>query len=186
MNNVYRTAARSIVALLAAGIAATAWGQGLRTAALSVSATVANNCLIATTPVAFGSYDPVSTNSATGSDVTANGFVTVICTRNATGVTIALGLGNNPSGSIRRLSGGGTNFLAYDLYHPSAATPDAICTFPGVTVWSTLGTGLFTPSGIAGWGALSAKIFNICGTIPKGQDVPAASYTDSVIATINF
>jgi spore coat protein U-like protein len=154
---------------------------------LSVTASVAENCAISTTPVAFGAYDPVSTNSATGVDRTGIGTVVVTCTKNATGVNITLGLGANASGSTRRMIGGtSSEFLTYELYHASATTPTAACTFPGTTVWGTAGGGIFTPTGTANWGANSAKSFNVCGTVTKAQDVAVDSYTDSVIATVNF
>jgi spore coat protein U-like protein len=31
-----------------------------------------------------------------------------------------------------------------------------------------------------------ARVYNVCGSIPGGQDVSADSYTDTVSATINF
>jgi len=127
----------------------------------------------------------VSSNSATGSDVNANGSVSVTCTRSSTGVSITLGPGGNADGAQRRLAGGGS-FLNYQLYHPTATTPAAACATSAGTVWSTTGSGIFTPTGVADWGASSPKSFNICGLVPKGQDVPAATYNDSVLATINF
>jgi len=160
---------------------------GETTSVLAVTASVAQNCLISTNAVAFGSYDPVVTNNASGAALNGTGSVTVTCTRSSTGVTIALGLGSHAAGSTRRMTGGATGaYLAYELYQPSAATPAATCTFPGATVWNAAGSGLFTPSGVADWGAASPKTFNVCGTVPRGQDAAADSYTDSVIATINF
>ena len=90
--------------------------------------------------------------------------------KNSAGVTITLGLGANVSGTTRRLvaSGAPTEFLTYELYHASATTPAAVCTFPGTTVWGTAGAGIFTPTGVANWGANSAKSFNVCGTVAKG------------------
>src|SRR5688572_31935977 len=91
------------------------------TTTLSVTASVAENCAIATTPVAFGAYDPVSANSAAGVDRTGTGTVVVTCTKNAGGVNITLGLGANTAGGLRRMLGGGSGeFLTYELYHPSA------------------------------------------------------------------
>ena len=155
------------------------------TSTLSVTASVAENCAISTTPVAFGAYDPVSTNGAAGVDRNGTGTVVVTCTKNATGVNITLGLGANASGSTRRMIGGGSGeFLTYELYHASATTPGAPC--PGTTVWGTAGANIFTPTGTANWGANSPKSFNVCGTVTKAQDVAVDSYTDSVVATVNF
>ena len=156
---------------------------------LSISASVTSNCSISTTAVAFGAYDPVVTNSSSGSDKPGQGTVVVTCTKNASGVTIGLGLGTHASGSVRRMLGG-TNgdFLTYELYQPTATTPSAACT--GATVWGTAGGNLLTPTGVSSWGASSAKTFNVCGIVTKGQDVSGTSagesYTDTVVATVNF
>jgi spore coat protein U domain-containing protein, fimbrial subunit CupE1/2/3/6 len=183
----FRKLAIAVAATALAGNVVTALA-GSATSNLSVTASVAQNCSISTSPVAFGAYDPVSTNSAAGVDLTAIGAVSVTCTKNSTGVNITLGLGAHASGAVRRLLGGtSAEFLTYELYHASATTPAAGCTFPGTTVWGTAGAGIFTPTGITGWGANSAKSFNVCGTITKAQDVSAdPSYTDTVVATVNF
>jgi spore coat protein U domain-containing protein, fimbrial subunit CupE1/2/3/6 len=180
-----RAAARFLLAAAAAALVCADASAGSTTSTVTVSATVSQTCLVSTTPVAFGTYDPVSSNSATGSDVASNGSVSVTCTRSSTGVSITLGPGGNAEGAQRRLAGGGS-FLNYQLYHPSATTPAAACGSSAGTVWSTTGGGIFTPTGVADWGASSPKSFNICGLVPRGQDVPAASYSDSVLATINF
>ncbi|HSQ05621.1 MAG TPA: spore coat protein U domain-containing protein, partial [Burkholderiales bacterium] len=96
---------------------------------LSVSASVTQKCTIATTALAFGTYDPVVTHASTA--LTGTGAVALTCTKSSTGVTITLGLGGNASGSTRRLNSG-TDYLNYELYQPSAATPGASC--PGTTV----------------------------------------------------
>lgn len=183
----HRKLAKSLgVALVAGCFACNAWA-GSATSNLSVTATVSQNCLISTNAVAFGAYDPVLTNSSTGSALNGTGSVSVTCTRSSTGVSISLGLGANASVNTRRMVGGTSGaFLTYELYQPSATMPAANCTFPGTTVWSTSGGGVFMPSGVASWGASSPKTFNVCGTVPSGQDVSAESYTDSVVATINF
>lgn len=181
-----RPVARSLGAALIAALAANAWADSASTT-LSVSATVSQNCLISASAVAFGAYDPVLAHSAAGAPLNGTGSVSVTCTKSAAGVSITLGLGANAAGSTRRMLGASSGgHLAYELYHPSATTPAAACTFPGTTIWGTSGGGVFTPSGVAGWGAASSKTFHVCGTVPNGQDVAADSYTDSVVATINF
>ena len=182
-----RLVGRALCATLIAGALATNTRADSTSTTLSVTATVSQNCLISANAVAFGTYDPVLTHSAAGAPLNATGSVSVTCTKSAAGVTITLGLGANAAGSARRMLGASSGgHLAYELYHPSATTPAAACTFPGTTVWGTSGGGVFTPSGVAGWGAASAKTFNVCGTVPNGQDVAADSYSDSVVATINF
>jgi spore coat protein U domain-containing protein, fimbrial subunit CupE1/2/3/6 len=183
----FRKLAIAVATAALAGSAAPALA-GSATSTLSVTAAVAQNCAISTSAVAFGAYDPVSTHRAAGVDLNGTGAVTVTCTKNSTGVTIWLGLGASALGSVRRLVGGTSGeFLTYELYHASATTPAAVCTFPGTTVWGTAGAGIFTPTGLSNWGANSAKTFNVCGTVTKGQDVSAdPSYTDLVTATVNF
>ena len=184
----FKKLAITLAAATLAGISAPALAQ-TATSNLSVTASVAQRCSISTTPVAFGAYDPVSTHSAgTGVDLNATGALSVTCTKNSTGVTITLGLGANFTGTTRRLvaNGSPTEFLTYELYHASATTPAANCTFPGTTVWGTAGAGIFTPTGVANWGANAAKTFNVCGTVAKGQDAASDNYTDTVVATVNF
>jgi spore coat protein U-like protein len=182
----FKKLAIAVAATALVGAAAPALA-GSATSNLSVTATVAQNCAITTSAVAFGTYDPVSTHNAAGVDLNGTGAVSVTCTKNSTGVTITLGLGSHASGSVRRLLGGtNAELLTYELYHASATTPAAVCTFPGTTVWGTAGGAIFTPTGISGWGASSAKSFNVCGTVTKAQDVSADSYTDIVVATVNF
>ena len=118
-----RTARVALIAGgLALGMAAPAFAQ-TATANLGVSATVAKNCSITTTAVAFGAYDPIVANAAAPLDGT--GSVVVTCTKGA-GTRIDLGLGANATGTTRRMTGGG-DFLTYELYTTVART----------TVWGT-------------------------------------------------
>jgi spore coat protein U-like protein len=153
---------------LALGLTAPAAAQ-TATANLNVSATVTANCSITTTAVAFGSYDPVVTHASTPLDGT--GSVVVTCTKGA-GTRIDLGLGGNASGSTRRMAGGG-DFLTYELYQNSTRT----------TVW---GSGAVAGMSIVAAPSKAARTFTVYGRVAAGQDVGAASYADSVVATINF
>ena len=157
-----------IVGGLALGLAAPAFAQ-TATDNLGVSATVAKNCSITTSAVAFGSYDPVVTHATSPLDGT--GSVVVTCTKGA-GTRINLGVGANASGSTRRMAGGG-DFLTYELYQNTGRT----------TVW---GSGASAGQTIAAAPSRAARTFTVFGRIPAGQDVSAASYNDTVVATINF
>lgn len=150
------------------GLAAPAFAQ-TATTTLAVSASVAKNCSISTTAVAFGSYDPVVANATTPLD--ASGSVVVTCTKGA-GTRIDLGLGGNASGSTRRMQGG-TDFLTYELYSDSTHT----------TVW---GSGVGAGQTIATAPNKNPRTFTVYGRVAAGQDVGAASYADTVVATINF
>jgi spore coat protein U-like protein len=63
----------------------------------------------------------------------------------------------------------GTDFLDYQLYTDSEHT----------TVWDNT-----TGQSVTGTGASSPT--PVYGVITKGQNVPAGSYTDTVVATITF
>ena len=136
---------------------------------LSVTATVASNCTITTSPVAFGAYDPVLANAASPLD--GSGSVTVACTRGSS-ATIGLGLGSNASGSTRRMGVGG-NFIAYELFQEAGRT----------TVWGDAGAGLLSPSAAP---SIAPRTFTVYGRVAAGQDVAAGNYADSVVATVNF
>lgn len=157
-----------IVGGLALGLTAPAFAQ-TATANLGVSATVAKNCSITTSAVAFGSYDPVVTHATSPLDGT--GSVVVTCTKGA-GTRIDLGLGGNAQGQNRRMAGGG-DFLTYELYQETGRT----------TVW---GSGASAGMTIPVAPSRAARTFTVFGRIAAGQDVSAASYNDTVVATINF
>jgi spore coat protein U-like protein len=137
---------------------------------LTVSATVINNCLINTSALAFGSYDPVVGN--TSADLDGAGVVSVACTKGVA-PTIALGLGSNASGSTRRMSDGSGNYLTYELYKESGH----------VTVWGASGGALLSTSAAP---SKASRDFTVYGRVTAGQDATAGSYTDTVVATVNF
>jgi len=137
---------------------------------LGVSATVANNCTISTSAVAFGAYDPVGAHASANLDGT--GTVTVACTKGAS-ATIGLGLGANASGSTRRMTDGSSNYLTYELYQDAGRT----------TVWSDSGSGLLSPAAAP---SVAARNFTVYGRVASSQDVPAGTYSDTVVATVNF
>jgi spore coat protein U-like protein len=144
-------------------------------AAVAVSATVINNCTITTTPVAFGNYDPLSAVANNNS-----GTVVITCTKGAA-TTVTLGNGNNFNVTRRMIAG--ANFLNYELYQPPSTVPGAACSYAAPVRWGTAGGEIFTP------GAAPSKVartYNVCGQIPAAQDLAAATFNDSVVATVNF
>jgi spore coat protein U-like protein len=157
-----------VLGALLAGLAAPAQAQ-TSTSGVTVSAIVGKNCSITTTPVNFGSYDPVVAQAASPLDGT--GSVTVTCTRGA-GTRIDLGLGSNPSGATRRMQGG-SDFLAYELYQNAGRT----------VVWRSGATAGQT---IAAAPNKNPRTFIVYGRVPAGQDVAAGAYNDIVLATVNF
>jgi spore coat protein U-like protein len=166
--------------LMTAGMAALAMAAVSSTDAatatqnLAVTASVSANCTIATAPVAFGAYDPVTANAATA--LNGTGTVSVTCTSGAS-TTVTLGQGANAGGGstaaapARRLKDGGTDFLTYSLYSDTGRT----------TVWGdTAGTGVAH----TGTGTLTA--LTVYGAVTAGQNVPAGNYSDTVVATVTF
>jgi spore coat protein U-like protein len=150
---------------------------GTATATMTNTVTVANNCSISTLGFTT-TYDPIVANAAANQDVTAS--VTTTCTVGDSPV-ITLGQGANAgSGStdaapVRRLSsGGGTPvYLNYSLFSDSGRT----------TTWgNTSGT---APVAVTGTG--STAPLTIYARVPSGQtSATAATYTDTVVATVTF
>jgi spore coat protein U-like protein len=162
-------AAVSGMVLMVAGFVTTA-SAATATANLSVSATVTNNCTISTAALAFGSYDPVVAHASTNLDGT--GTVIVACTKGAV-ATVGLGLGSNASGSTRQLTDGSSNYLTYEMYQDAGRT----------TVWGNAVGSLYSPGAAP---SKAARSFTVYGRVVSNQDVPAGSYSDTVVATVNF
>ena len=159
----------ALVALVLVLAAAPPAFAGSASTTLSVSATVANNCTISTSAVAFGNYDPLVANATTPLDQT--GSVTITCTKGAV-TTVGLDPGGNALGSTRRMAGG-ADLLTYELYKDSART----------AVWGNSGADLLNPATAP---SKAPRSFTIYGRVPAGQDVLAAAYADTVTATVNF
>jgi spore coat protein U-like protein len=70
-----------------------------------------------------------------------------------------------------RAMNSGTNYLSYDIYSNSGHT----------TVWLS-GAG----SDVTGTGNGAAQTQTMYGQVPAAQNVPAGTYNDTVVATVNF
>jgi len=148
-----------------AGLTSAAEAAGSKTADLTVAASVANNCTIATTQLSFGAYDPVGTNATT--DATGSGSVLIACTKGAS-ANIALGNGGGSDANSRRLASG-TNYLPYQLLKDDGG------------VWGS-GAGAVTYNSLS----KAPQTMAVQGKIAAGADVPAGTYTDTIVATVNF
>ncbi len=166
---------RYTIAPIAAGILLALAGSAeaaTRTAPFTVSASVASNCLISATNLAFGPYTGVA-------ELTSTSGVTVRCT-NGLGYTVRLSSGGGSYGT-RLLSDGGTNTLQYNLYTSAANT----------SIWgdgATGSTAAVTGTG-SGLAAGSAVTHTVYGTLPDNgtnQAAPVGSYTDSITATVEY
>ncbi len=141
---------------------------------LPISVSVNANCAVAASSVAFGVYDPLAATAAS-----ATGSLTITCTQGSA-PSVAVGLGLNAQGSVRRLSSG-TAFIPYSLFQPSSNTPGAGCVGASVPFPSTApGFALTAAPSIA------ARTYNVCAQIAPGQDVAVGNYADTVVVTVTF
>lgn len=102
------------------------------------------------------------------------GTVTVTCTSGSAGV-ITLGQGVNAdvgsdAAPVRRMLAG-TDYLSYSLYSDTGRT----------SVW-----GNTEVTGVARTGTGAADAVTVYGSVAPGQNVPAGSYSDTVVATVTF
>jgi len=177
-NSQQRNLRLAIVAALVAGsLGSVGSFAATDTDNLAVTASVTATCTIATTPVAFGAYDPTS-----GTPLNGTGAVTVLCT-NGTAGYVTLGEGLNATGAStpavpeRQMAGGAAaaGRLAYFLYSEGTRT----------NVWGNTGT-----TGLNHNGDGTSTALTVYGTIPTAQNVIAGSggtaYADTVVATVTF
>jgi spore coat protein U-like protein len=114
----------------------------------------------------------------------ATGQLSVVCSKGATGLTIGIDNGAHVAGAQRQMvltGGAATDVLLYNVFQPPNNSPETACTFPGTIAWTTA-----APMAIATAPSKVARTFNVCGTVPAGQDAPTGAYTDVVVATLNF
>lgn len=144
------------------------WGQ-VGATAFGAGATVLRRCDIATTPLAFGEYDPLVRHASQPLD--RDGAVTITCTK-GTSATISLNGGLYSSGTLRNLSNGSAR-LQYDLFMDAGRTQR----------WGEGDANAFQ----AGDAPSDApRTFVVFGRVFPGQDVPVGAYTDSVVVTVEF
>ena len=145
------------IVALACGPAA----AGTATTTFTVSATVVATCGVSATSLAFGSY--------TGSSaVDQTSTISVTCS-NGAAYSVALNDGANASGSTRRMTGGASNYLTYEMYSDASRT----------TVWNA-------SAPVSGTGTGSAQSLTVYGRIPSGQNAVVGSYSDTVQVTVTY
>lgn len=156
--------------ILATGIAilpTAASAQSAQTT-MEVSATVVKACVVSTSNLAFGNYDPTA---ATPTD--ASSAITVTCTP-GTSFTVGLNAGTTSGATVStRKMASGSNRLNYALYSDAART----------TNWGNT-PGNDTPA--ASTAVSSPSVLNVYGRIAAQQSVPVGSYTDTVTITVSY
>jgi spore coat protein U-like protein len=156
---------------------------GSTSTTVAVSATVSQGCSVSTiSALAFGSYDPIGANATAA--LNATGQLSVACSKGASGLTIGMDNGSHALGIQRQMQGTlVTDILRYNLFQPPSTIAGVACSFPGTTGWTATGPGLLTLSTAP---SKVIRLYNVCGTIPGGQDAMTGVYSDTVIATLNF
>ncbi|AMO99845.1 spore Coat Protein U domain protein [Collimonas arenae] len=169
---------RNVILVIAAATSCSSAFAGTATATMTNTVTISNNCSISTTGFTT-TYDPVVVNASVNQYTTAT--VSTTCTVGASPV-ITLGQGANPgagstnSAPVRRLSNGATPTPAYLNYGLFSDTNHTV-------TWGN--TAATAPTAVTATGA--ATPITIYASIPAGQtSLPAATYTDTVVATVTF
>ena len=139
----------------------------------NVTADVVANCLVSSTDLVFGNYDPIGVNDSVGSHVDAASAITSTCTLgSSTTVSIDDGGYANATAFTRNMNfndGSNDYFLGYELYTNAGRT----------TAWTD----------VLGVGTGAAVPVDVYGRIPKGQDpltLKVGSYADVLNVTVSF
>lgn len=143
----------------------------IATANLSVSLTLTSICVVAATPLAFGT---AAGNFSSNIDQTAT--LTVTCT-GGTSYSVTLGDGSYPTGSgqsaQRRMRGvTPTNFVNYDLYVDSGRTTPWVGTTTQ-TGAPTVSTGL-------------PDLYTVYGRVPPQTGLAFDVFSDVVVVTVTY
>ncbi len=163
----YRTSVR---AMLAAGLLTVAGSAFAATATntFALSANVNANCSVTATALAFGTVDPLS------SQTDASSTVTVKCTKN-TAYSVGLDAGTTSGATVaQRKLANGTDTMDYNVY---TAADHA-------TVWGNSAGSWQTGTG-AGMG--TSNDLTVYGRVASGQqNLAVGSFSDTVTVTVTY
>lgn len=131
---------------------------------LVLTVVILPSCSISANPLAFGSYS--------GAVVNATTTLSVTCT-NTTPYNVGLSAGSGSGATVtsRKMTGPGGASLDYSLFSNSTRT----------TNW-----GNTSGSWVGGTGNGAAQTLTVYGQVPANQHPTAGSYTDTIIATVNY
>ena len=164
--SVFKSSGPAVLAIaLFASLVAPARATTTVTTTFGVSATVQATCLIAATPLAFGTY--------TGAAATSSSTVSVTCT-NTTPYNISLspGLATGATVTTRKMTGPASAVLAYAMYSDSARS---------VNWGQTIGTDT-----VVGTGNGASQPLTVYGSVAAGQYVAPGAYSDTITATVTY
>ena len=171
---------KRLVLALAIAAAVTVSGHALAAtsapAVMVVSATVVSSCLVTALPLTFGLY-----RATDAANTTATTSVGVLCTGTST-ATVKLDHGLFAEGTTRKM-GFGTDRLSYNLFQPVSGVAGAACayTVPFADGLGGFGAGL-PITGVT----VTPQLWNVCGSIPTGQNAAIGAYADTVQVTVEF
>lgn len=138
----------------------------------TVTSTLLATCSATANALAFGTYTPGA------GTLTANGTVTVKCTKNSP-YTVALNGGSTTGGTVaQRLMASGANTLQYNLFTSAALN----------TVFGD-GSGTSKTEAGTGAGIATGTAFTVFGQLPDNaanQVAVPGSYSDTVTVTITY
>jgi len=144
--------------------------QGQASTDMLANATVMRKCVVTTTPMDFGRYDPAAANATAPLDAQAT--IIVACTKGAL-VNISIDNGTSGTSGVRRMIGGASSYLTYELFQDIAHA---------MRWGSTADDGY--PGGVAP--SRDPRPFIVYGRVTGGQDVAEGAYQDTVVVTVNF
>ena len=158
------SAGLGLAGLIALGIPAAA-ATTTATTSFAVTATVMDTCVVSATPLAFGNYTGVQ------SDSTAT--LSITCT-NTTPYTVGLnaGLATGATVTTRKMMGPASAVLPYGLFSDAARTVNWGVTVPSDTVGGT--------------GSGTLQTLTVYGRIADGSYVAPGAYADTVTATVTY
>ena len=131
----------------------------------------------------FATYDPLTTNASSAQPGSTS--INFKCTRGSHPL-ISLDAGSNAAGGSRTMitgTGGLNKFLNYTLVQP---TSSGSCDPAGAPWGDGTTFGSKYDVGVTSVAPTTGQSVTICGYIGGGQDASAGSYTDSVIASVEF
>ena len=156
-----------IVALPLAGNAVYALTS---TGVLPISATVIDSCIVAATPIAFGSY-----NSTSGAPLDVSGTVTTLCSNGTNyGVSMNAGTGVGATLTTRKMTAViGATTLDYAIFTDAART-------------SPWGDGAGGTATVTGTGTGLPQVANSYGRVFPVQTSSTGAYADIVTVTVTY
>lgn len=132
----------------------------------NATATVQNKCIVSATNLDFGSPTGLLT-----SNIDVQSTITTQCA-NGTPYEIALDNGQHASGSIRKMAGGASEFITYELYRDSGRSQRWGATLGSDTVSAT-GNG-------------SAQVTNVYGRVAPQATPSPSSYSDTITVSVLY